>query len=183
MISKEEIRRKNKEKRSKISRAEVGQKSSAAAKVFILSEIYKDAKCIMLYSPLGNETDTSEIIESAFCDGKKIVLPVTDQNSGQLTPVIVTKNTTFKKGAFSVSEPIGAEKAKTSEIDVVVVPGIAFDKKGNRIGFGKGCYDKLLYCMSAIKVGFCYDFQVLDEIPSDGHDIKMDYLITEKGLI
>jgi len=65
----------------------------------------------------------------------------------------------------------------------VIVPGIAFDKAGSRIGFGKGCYDMFLDGLNAVKIGFCYDFQVMDEIPSDDHDIRMDFLVTEKGVL
>ena len=63
------------------------------------------------------------------------------------------------------------------------MPGIAFDKHGARVGFGKGCYDKFLAKTQAVKVGFCYDFQLCDEIETDKHDILMDYLVSEKGIL
>ena len=87
------------------------------------------------------------------------------------------------KGAFSVYEPDSAELADINEIDVVIVPGVAFDKSGTRIGFGKGCYDRFLKQISSVKIGFCYEFQICDKIIADEHDINMDYLVTEKGLI
>ncbi|MFA7637558.1 MAG: 5-formyltetrahydrofolate cyclo-ligase [Monoglobales bacterium] len=183
MLSKVEIRKILIEKRAQMSEAEVHEKSSAAADVFLSSGIYKNSDCIMIYMQLGNETDTSEIMKAAFRDGKKLVLPVTDPKGFEITPVLIAEDTTFAQGTFSVTEPVGAKKANISDIDVVIVPGLSFDKKGNRLGFGKGCYDKFLINANALKVGYCYDFQVLDEIPADEHDIKMDYLITEKGLV
>jgi 5-formyltetrahydrofolate cyclo-ligase len=180
---KNQIREKNKLKRRAMSKAEVAEKSNEAAKAFLQSEIYKNAQQIMVYLPLGNETDTGEIIASCFRDGKSLILPVTDSQSGVITPCVYDKDTKLTKGAFSVTEPSQIVVADMSKTDVVIVPGIAFDLSGNRIGFGKGCYDRLLDGISAVKIGFCYDWQICGEISADKHDIKMDFLITEKGLI
>ncbi len=183
MFMKNELRKIYKEKRKLMSRAEAEEKSVLACNRFLESEMYKNARTIMLYLPLGNEADTNLIIKSAFADGKKVALPVTEQESGAITPYFVNENTEFAKGAFSVTEPLNSQAADISEIDVVIVPGIAFDKNGNRIGFGKGCYDKFLNKFDCIKVGFCYDYQICDEIPSDKYDVKMDCIITEKRVI
>ena len=137
----------------------------------------------MLYMPLRNETDTKAIINQAFLDEKKVIFPVTDEKSGIITPYYATENTEFSKGGFSVFEPLGTEIANEKNIDVIIVPGIAFSKNGARIGFGKGCYDKLLKNTAAIKIGYCYSFQVYDEIPTDIYDIPMDYIISENAII
>jgi len=179
---KSQIREKMKAERRAMSREEVAEKSSKAAKVFLASEIYKNSKVIMLYMPLGNETDTSEIIDKAFEDGKRVVLPVTNRETAIITPVFYDRNTVLEKGDFSVNEPKNGENVTKSDIDVVVVPGIAFDKHGARVGFGKGCYDMFLSGIRAVKVGFCYEFQAVDQIPSDAHDVKMDFIITENGI-
>ena len=163
--------------------SEVEEKSYAAAELFILTDLFKNAENIMLYMPLKNETDTSYIIQKAYQYGKKVILPVTDKESGNISPCYADINTTFIKGAFSVDEPTGDNVAEISEIDVILVPGIAFDTYGNRIGFGKGCYDRLLNKTDAIKVGFCYDWQFIKSIPADKHDVRMDYIITEKEII
>lgn len=166
-----------------MSGEQVLQKSKAGSVIFLNTDIYENAGTIMLYLPLGNEIDTLDILKTAFADGKRCVLPVTDAKTGVITPCEVWKNTEFKKGAFSVLEPVEKNAVEKSEIDVFIVPGIAFDKSGARVGFGKGCYDRLLFGVSAIKIGYCYDFQLCDEIPAENHDIKMDFLITESGLI
>lgn len=180
---KSEIRKANKIKRASMEKAEVLEKSSKACAVFLKSEIYKDVKQIMLYMPLGNETDTTDIISKAFADGKKVIFPITDAETGEITPCYADENTQFTKGAFSVNEPRDMNVADVTEVDVILVPGIAFDRSGSRIGFGKGCYDRLLTNTSAVKVGFCYEFQLCDKIPSEEHDVKMDYIITENVTI
>ncbi len=176
---KSNLRNTYKQKRKEMSLQDVKIKSISAANTFLSSDIYKNAKQIMLYMPLGNETDTSLIMSQAFADGKKVILPVTDKISGIITPVCVTSATEFKQGAFLVSEPQISDAADATQIDVIVVPGIAFGKSGERIGFGKGCYDMFLKNAKGIKVGYCYEWQVCDKILSDSHDVKMDYIITE----
>lgn len=180
---KNEIRKINKSKRAEMNKEDAASRSHAAAQMFLESKIYKNADCLMLYMPLGNETDTSDIIKAAFRDGKSVAFPTTDEKSGIITPYLAKEDTKFIKGGFSVVEPYGAAKADLSKIDVVVVPGIAFDRSGTRVGFGKGCYDRFLGDIAAVKVGFCYDFQICDEIPTDKYDVKMDYLVTESELI
>ncbi len=179
---KHQIRNEMKERRRFMDRGEVVEKSQRAAEIFLNSEIYKSARVIMLYMPLGNEADTREIIKRAFADGKRLVLPVTDEGTGKITPVFFEENTVFRKGGFSVTEPKNSKDAKKSEIDVVIVPGIAFDKNGARVGFGKGCYDMFLEGMDAVKIGFCYEFQICEGIPADRHDVKMNFLLTETGM-
>ncbi len=161
---------------------EVIAKSREASKIFLASEMYKNAKCIMLYMPLGKETDTVEIMDRAFVDGKRLVFPVTDSHSGDITPYYTEKDTVFQKGAFSVMEPCRAEIADIVNVDVILVPGIAFSENGTRVGFGKGCYDRILKNTDAVKVGFCYEFQVCDEIVGEKHDVKMNYIVTECGI-
>lgn len=180
---KNEIRQINKQKRASMNEEDVKKKSSDAAKLFLSSPQYKNSKCIMLYMPLGNETDTKDILQSALSDNKKIVYPVTDAERGVITPYEVSETTEFEKGAFSVLVPKNAEKADVKKIDVVIVPGIAFDKNGNRVGFGKGCYDKFLRNLRVIKIGYCYEYQICHKINRDEFDVLMDYIITEKEMI
>ena len=179
---KNELRKIYKLKRREMTVEEVEVKSKKACKHFLESDLYKNADTLMLYMPLGKETDTTDIINCAFSDGKKVAFPVTDEASGDITPCYATAQTEFSKGGFSVREPDVKVVAKPEDFDIIIVPGIAFDVQGNRIGFGKGCYDKLLVKTNALKIGFCYDLQIFDNIPTEEFDIKMDYIITEKGI-
>ncbi|MBQ7986559.1 MAG: 5-formyltetrahydrofolate cyclo-ligase [Clostridia bacterium] len=180
---KNKIREEMKQKRRNMMPEEVFEKSQMAQKIFLESEQYKNAKAIMLYLPLGNEVDTKAIINNAFSLEKKVLVPVTDSKTFEITAFKITEGMEFEKGTFSVKEPKERISFELSKIDVVLVPGIAFDRDGGRIGFGKGCYDKFLKGIKAVKIGFCYDFQLVDSIETDENDVSMDYVITEKEII
>lgn len=182
MAEKYEIRRIYKALRAELDIVQASRLSNAAQAAFIQSELYKSSHQLMLYMPLGNETDTNMIISAAKADKKALVFPVTDEKSLEITPVLWDGESKFFAGAFSVREPSGTV-ADMSKTDVVLVPGIAFSPFGARIGFGKGCYDRFLTDFSGLKVGFCYDFQITDSILPDEHDITMDFLITEKRIL
>ena len=181
-MKKDDLRKFNKAKRKEMLPQEVFEKSKKASEIFLNNEIYQGSNVIMLYYPLRNEIDTSEILKNALLDGKTVIYPITDMATNEITPIIVDSRTKFSKGAYSVFEPI--EKiVYNGEIDAILVPGIAFDKNGWRVGFGKGCYDRFLKNVDAIKIGFCYDFQIADKIDNDDYDIKMNCLISESGMI
>ncbi len=88
-------------------------------------------------------------------------------------------------GSYGILEPRTEKirKTRVEDIDLIIVPGVAFDKKGNRIGHGKGYYDRLLDKTNATKIGLAFEFQLLKEIPTDKHDLPIDILITEKRII
>jgi 5-formyltetrahydrofolate cyclo-ligase len=180
---KAETRELIKAERRKMSDEDVLEKSIKASTLFVNSEIYKKSKCLMIYFPLGNETDTAEIARAAYGDKKKIVFPVTDETQCEIVPYAAEEDTRFIRGGFSVFEPKGTQAVDKLKIDTIIVPGIAFDKFGSRIGFGKGCYDRFLRDLPAVKVGFCYEFQLCDKIDADDFDVKMDFLITEEKII
>jgi len=183
MLTKNEIRTNNKMIRSRMPKTEVESKSHTASKLFTESEMYQKARVSMLYIPLGNETDTAYITEKAIADGKRVCFPVTDKESGEITACFADRKTVFEKGAFSVSEPQNSKLADPEKIDAVVVPGIAFDRFGTRVGFGKGCYDRFLKKTDAVRIGYCYENQIVNTIPADKHDVRMDYIISECGII
>ena len=87
------------------------------------------------------------------------------------------------KGAYGILEPSTKRPVAENDIDVIIVPGLAFDRRGGRMGFGAGYYDRLLIKTNAVKIGLCYDFQLMDSVPSEEHDVPMDYIITEKEIV
>ena len=86
-------------------------------------------------------------------------------------------------GAYGILEPREIKIALPEDIQVAIIPGIAFDKKGYRIGYGKGYFDRLLPKMNALKIALAFDFQLLDELPREKHDVKMDMIITDKRIL
>ncbi len=180
MNNKNAIRAEMKARRKAMPIAERNGKSDAIFHNIISSELIKNADTVMCYMSAFGEPSTSLFIERLTKSGKRIVLPVTDPESGMITPSYFTGE--LGRGAFGIREPLPCMVADIADIDVIIVPGIAFDRRGGRIGFGKGCYDRLLCNFGGVIIGVCYDFQLIDEIPRGEHDIDMDLIITETGV-
>ena len=142
----------------------------------------KNAETVLLYLSAFKEPSTAEIIADALNQKKRVAVPISDTNNFTLTLSYITGFDDLQKGAYGILEPKKIIKADLSDIDLAVIPGLAFDKNGNRMGFGKGYYDKLLKDCKAHKTALCYSFQMFDKIPSDTHDIPMNTIITEDGI-
>lgn len=140
-------------------------------------ELIKELKIdsVMLYLPINGEADIAGIADLPL----KFYVPVTQGTV--IRPALYTANTPLRKGEFGVSVPAEPEYADKHSIGLVLVPAVAVDRNKNRIGYGKGCYDRFLADMDCIKAAVCYDFQVTDGIEPQPHDIKMDYIVTESG--
>ena len=136
-------------------------------------ECYKTAENVMIYMPIKGEADVTGLLG----DKKLFLTPVTEGD--EMYACRVGK---MVEGAFGVPEPSDKTPFDKKDIDLVIVPGVAFDKEGNRMGFGKGYYDRFLKDMKAMKIGVCHAFQLMDKIPSEAHDIKMDMIVTERGI-
>ncbi len=182
-VDKNYARENGKAKRRGMSRGEVIEKSYAISLSVLQSEVYKNAKSVMLYMPIGSEVLTSLIRADAEESGKAIFYPVTDEKTGEISAYSVTDKTEFKKGGFSIPEPQNAKLASTEEIDLIIVPGVAFSKNGDRVGYGKGCYDRFLKKTDAKRMGICYELQIFSDFSTDENDERMDYIVTENGII
>ena len=133
-----------------------------------------DAKVVMLYSSLPDEVQTHSFIKK-WRNEKRIILPTVIGDD--IIPVELTKETGFAIGDFNILEP--QNKPYTGEYNLIIVPGVAFDKGGNRIGRGKGYYDRFLCKHLDVKrIGICFDFQLVDEVPTEDNDIRMDEIIS-----
>ena len=134
---------------------------------------------ILLYHALPDEVDTGLML-SRWSKKKQLYLPIVNGDNLIVSPY---DPRFLKQGAFGIWEPGDTRETDPGSIDWIIVPGVAFDKKMNRLGRGKGYYDKLLVQTSATKIGICYGLQLFDEIPAEPHDIKMDFIITENNII
>lgn len=167
----------------KLQRKNFDKKTSASEKIaslFLSCPEYKKAKALCVYMSSFGEAETSFIISHSLKDGKKLCVPVS-QADGTLRLSLYDGK--FKKGLYGIPEPEVPVFVDFSFPDLIVIPGLAFDKSGNRLGFGKGYYDRFLSQSSGKKAGLCYFFQLVDKIPSEPHDMKMDMVITENGII
>ena len=136
------------------------------------------AQTILLYYSLDDEVDTHQFIDELASQGKTVLLP-TVINDTDLELHRYTGPDDLDSGFFGIKEPTGELFTDYDAIDVAIVPGVAFDRQGNRLGRGKGYYDRLLPRLTrAYKIGICFDFQRLPGIPSEPHDIQMDEVFT-----
>jgi len=158
-------------------------KSFKIKDLVIRNPFFAIAKTVMLYASFSGEVDTWGLIEESLKLGKKIILPRTDQSSGGLIPHEITDIRSLIRGTFGILEPEPNPEMvfPVSEIDLAVVPGIAFDRRGNRLGRGGGFYDRFLSTLEreTLKVGLAFDFQIVENIPIESEkDVLLDLVIS-----
>lgn len=150
-------------------------------KKLLHNEFYKKADVIFTYVSFGGEVDTINFIKKALSDGKTICVPrVISKKEGMETYKITSLND-LEKGFYGILEPKNhCQLIKPSDIDLIIVPGAAFDKSNGRIGYGGGFYDRYLKRVKAgtKKIALAYTFQVFESIPTDEYDEKVDFIIT-----
>ena len=155
---------------------------------------FRDAELVMLYHSFKNEAGTHPLLQYCFNTNKKVVLPqVVKAAAGEpasapeLKAWLVPGPDALISGAMGILEPdpLLCKPVDPALIDLIIVPGVAFDSVGGRIGYGKGYYDRFLPQLRADvpKLGLAYDFQVLPRVPQDEFDIRMDAIVTEKGIL
>lgn len=136
------------------------------------------AHTILLYSALPDEVQTQSLINELVLQGKTILLPkVIDNTNMELRQYTGTND--LSTGAYGIMEPSGKRFTDYAAIDVAIIPGMAFDSKGHRLGRGKGYYDRFLSQLTpkTIKIGLCFPWQRVDYVPTDENDVSMDYVI------
>ena len=170
------------EKRNSLTKEEIIDKSKKIRNNLFNLEQYKKSKTIMFFVSFNNEVNTHDMIKEAL-KNKTVVVPKVWHK--EIEPsVIIDFDNLLPSDKFGILEPIETMKIAYKNIDLVLVPGIVFDKNGHRIGYGFGYYDKFLKKVSkAIKIGVAFDFQVVDRIPIEMHDVSVDLIVTEKGII
>lgn len=176
------------DKRSQLSNNEIINKSNAISKHLYNTIYYKNSNFIMTYINFRKEVITKGIIQNSIKKGKDIGVPITVPNNRKL---IVSKLKDFDKelelGHYNILTPKKEyiREVDPSTIDLVLVPGAAFDKRGYRIGYGGGYYDRFFTTLDkdTIKIGLAFQLQIIDKVPNDQYDLPVDYIITENGLI
>lgn len=182
---KEIARMRNLAKRNSLSKKEVKEKSRLIAQAFTELPEFAQAKTAMFYYGIENEPETREIIEKALEMGKKVSLPVTDFEKRTMKTIEISSTNELKENKFGLVEPVGEKKVEANSLDLIVMPGVAFDREGNRIGRGKGFYDSMLRKTNTgvILIGLCFEENLEENIPSQSHDVKMNIIVTDKEVI
>jgi len=142
----------------------------------------ENATTVVAFSSFGSEVDTRPIIERLERDGRRVALPRVEGRI--IVAVAYRSGDVVKPSSFGALEPAGGEKVAPEEVDVVIVPGLAFDRSGHRVGYGRGFYDRFLGALppDALTVGICFSVQLVDEVPHGRGDRPVDLVVTEHGL-
>ena len=178
-MNKDDIRRKVKARKTLLNEEE---KMSAAERVFSLLEQTAEfmlADRILMYHSLPDELSTREFIRK-WCGRKHFYLPRVNGVNLEILPYDESR---LALGSFHIEEPTGNDCSDVGDMEMIVVPAVAYDRRGNRVGRGKGYYDRLLASSRARKIGVAYDFQLVDEIEAEPHDVRVDVVITDRVML
>lgn len=184
METKEQIRKRIIQVRNQMPSAEVEAKSSAIAQKVLKTPEYEEADSILLYADYRHEVMTREIFDDAVLHKKKVFFPKSNEDcTMDFYQVISVKQ--LESGYKGIKEPVVDESYRyrynTKEDTLVIVPGVAFDMQGYRVGYGKGFYDRFLRDKRQMTVmGLCFSNQLVEEVPHDKYDMKMDKIVTEE---
>ena len=181
-MDKKELRKEILSKRSLLSAEDVKKMSTIICSNVIQEDIYAKAHNLCLYIPVRNEVDACLLIDDARMRGKRIWLPKVDGT--EMDFYLYEKDTELISGAYNIPEPVSEVALKPDENTLVIMPGAVFSRKGDRIGYGGGYYDRYLEKHPACKtIALCYDFQIKEEIPTELHDIRPDQIIINSGKV
>ena len=165
--------------RNKLNSPEVAKRSKTIQEFVINTEEFQQAKVVGAYFAIGSEVMTELIIGRAKILNKKIALPRVEEDKIAFYELPLTN--TLVKGKFGIMEP--PPYKPMDKMDILIVPGIAFDKNGNRIGYGKGFYDRLLADKrTKFSIGLAYSFQLVEILPYDLYDKRLDAIASEDGI-
>ena len=182
MYSKSALRREMRLRRDTApDRAEL---DSTISRHFLTSALYQKAECLLCYVSFSSEADTYGILETALLDGKAVYAPYCVPGTNRLLFYRIRSLSDLQKDAFGIFAPKPEGKNLYTGLNraLCVVPGLAFSRSGERLGYGRGYYDTFLNQENLCTVGLCYDFQIVTSVPTEPHDRKMHYLCTETGL-
>jgi len=187
-LSKKELRREVIQGRMALSEQEVSNKSNDITRAIINMKEYQQATTIMAYVDFRHEVQTGEFIRKALNDGKRLAVPLTDMEGKRLVPSLLKEfPEDLTPGAYGILEPRPEclRPITPGELELVIVPGVAFDVQGNRLGFGGGFYDRFLpqTGKDCLWLAPAFELQIQDNVYPDQHDCPVHILVTEDRII
>ncbi|MBQ4405120.1 MAG: 5-formyltetrahydrofolate cyclo-ligase [Selenomonadaceae bacterium] len=175
---KKNLRREFLSKRAEIPNDERDRISHALIKKFLATEIFRAAKIIMAYASTPEELQLNELFAACFAEEKILAIPFI-VGKGEMQAVEVPNFDALELGDFNILTVKHGKFVAPAQIDCVIVPGAAFDVGGGRLGLGGGYYDRFLpLAVNAKKIALAYDFQLVDNLPLEEHDVKIDIILT-----
>lgn len=175
-MDKQELRRLIREKKRAMSEEQITSRSAELARQFYASELYRNAKTIYGYMPYNQEVRTIPMMEQAIRDGKKVAVPKV--YGQEMRFILMDDLSAVEKGYAGIPEPVADGPVANDETALVLMPGLAFDQEGHRIGYGGGFYDKFLASEPGHPtLALCYDFQMLPRVQTEEFDIPVDIVL------
>jgi 5-formyltetrahydrofolate cyclo-ligase len=172
--------------RCNLSASLVSEWSNQIADCFCSWPIYQQCESVMFYLAMPEEVQTERMIRDALSCGKRVCVPLLGEKYGEMTAAEIKSLDDLIVGKYDLKMP-NQETARIvspSSIQMVVIPAVAFDRAGNRLGLGAGYYDRFLAeARDSVLIGMAWECQLVNKLPSEAHDITMQYIMTEKGLI
>lgn len=179
-MDKRDLRSKYHRQRDEVKAIERDEMSREITERLLSSSVYKNSKSIFCYCSMGSEVNTYGILKAALKDGKKVAVPKVLSDEGIMAAIKIANLNSLKPGRYNILEPVSNEEA--TDVDLAIVPGLIFNKKGYRVGYGKGFYDRYLKGKNLLSIGICFEFQITDLDFQNEFDIPVNYIFTEKSI-
>ena len=175
-MDKQALRKQIREQKRAMTEAEIVAKSQTLGRLFVASEAYRQAKTIYGYLPYNQEVRTTAMLQQALDDGKRVAVPKC--YGEEMRFIYLDDLSKVEKGYCNIPEPIADGPIADDPTALVLMPGLAFDPQGHRMGYGGGFYDKFLAAEpNHPTLALCYDFQMLEHLETESHDIPVDFVI------
>lgn len=175
-MDKKELRRQIREQKRAMTEEEINCRSEKLGQLFAQTDAYRNASTIYGYLPYNQEVRTVPMLEQALRDGKAVAVPKV--YGDEMKFILLTDLSQVEKGYAGIPEPIADGPVAEDELALVMMPGLAFDPQGHRIGYGGGFYDKFLAAEpNHPTVAMCYEFQMLSHLETEEHDIPVDTVL------
>jgi 5-formyltetrahydrofolate cyclo-ligase len=183
--AKEALRQRYAALRRALSAQARAERAERANQLLVGHQVFLRARCVLAYVSLRFELDPGAAVARAHALGKRVALPRVDVESGELRMHAYIPGDELSESGFGVREPQpSAPPVAAEDVDLVLVPGLAFDVRGYRLGYGKGFYDRLLPRLTcATRVGLAFELSLLAEVPNHEHDVPVDVLVTDKRVL
>ncbi len=187
-VLKRQLRKEMIKERNALSPVQRAEKSAVIVDRLLMLDEYIDASSIMVYLDCRSEVQTGSLVVRALADGKRVAVPVTDTANRSLTPSLITSFPGgLQPGPWGIPEPKpqAVRPLDPAELDIVITPGLVFDKSGYRIGYGYGYYDRFL-CRTGqktIHIGLAFELQLRTNVYPGPHDVPVQYILTEERLL
>ncbi len=183
---KQQLRVKLLAKRRELPQAEIVSRSKEMAQQLYAWPYYQQAKVIMLFLSMPDEPQMDEILKDAWQQGKTVCVPHMRSEFGIMDAAIIENHQELVKGRFNllVPDPTQLTLIDPCLIDVILVPAVAYDCAGNRLGMGAGYYDRFIpQALQAVRIGAIWTTQMIDQVPCDPYDKPVHYLLREDGIV